>query len=429
MPARLRASWFLRAGSIALVDQGGISLSNFLTSLIVARNVDAHGFGVFTLALTLLFAGNALQGALVTGPLAVLIAGRDSEGRRQYITTTGVIQVGLILVLVALALFAAAIGAPDVAVVALAVAVTTVGWQIQEFGRRVLYIEERFSGALANDVLSYGGQVVACAALAAAGVMTPATALLAVGLTSLGAGLLGLWMVRHRLGARPSRADAMLTLRHGVWLAGGEIAQFITARLPVFLLAVLVTVAASGILGAALLVLNPLNVIVFSIWAILPMRLARVRAEQGEAAASRLFRRIQIVTTPPVIAFCLLAAVLGEFLLDLLYDNRYAGYGWLVALIAAFSVLRFHSGLIVAALWSWQKSRAIFVGQVVGAVVAVTAGTALVAALALEGAAIAMILATTTSVIVWWLAYLRRGREDEALPVGVEAAPAAGPPA
>ena len=214
-----------------------------------------------------------------------------------------------------------------------------------------------------------------------------------------------------------------------MWLAAGEVAQFVTARLPAFLVAAFVAVTASGILGAAIVVLNPLNVVLFSMWTVLPMRLARVRAEQGEEAASRLLRRIHLVTTPPVIAFCVVAAIMGEFLLDLLYDNRYAGYGWLVALIALFSILRFHSGLVVAGLWSRRLSRSIFIGQVVGAIVAVAAGVALVASLGLAGAVLAMIAATAVSTIVWWLLYLRGGVRGEAMPATVETGPAAASPA
>ena len=430
LPAPVRrVTGLARAGGIAIIDQGTISLSNFLTSVIVARSVDLHGFGLFTLALTVLFAGNAFQGALVTGPLNVLIAGRDDEGRRRFTAGIGLIQVGLIVVLAALALLAAVAGDAEVAPVALAVAVTAVGWQTQEFARRVLYVEERFPDAFANDVLSYGGQVVACAALASAGAMTPATALLAIGLTSLGAGLLGLWAVRHRLSARPVMADVVMSLRHGVWLAAGEVAQVVTGRLPAFLLAAFVAVTASGILGAALLVLNPLNVVLFSISSLLPMRLARVRAEQGEEAASRLLRRTHLITTPPVVAFCIIAAILGEFLLDLLYDNRYLGYGWLVALIALFSVLRFHSTLVIAGLWSKRLSRSIFVGQLVGAIVALGAGVALVASIGLAGAVLAMITATAVSIVIWWLLYLRGGMNGEAAAPSVEPGPAAVSPA
>jgi len=427
-PAR-RIPRLIRSGGIPLTDQAAISFSNFTTSVIVARSVDVQGFGVFTLALTLLFAANALQGSLVTGPLAVLIAGRDPEGRRRYITSIAGIQVVLIAVLAGLPLLVAAFADAETARVAVAVAVVALGWQTQEFARRVLYVEDRFAGALANDLLSYGGQVVACLALAAAGALTTVTALEAIGLTSLLAGFLGLWAVRHSLGGRPSTTDVGLTLRHGVWLAAGEVAQFATARLPAFLLAALVAVTASGVLGAALIVLNPLNVVLFSMWTVLPMRLARVRAEQGEEAASRLLRRIHILTTPPVIAFCIAAAIMGEFLLDLLYENRYLGYGWVVALIALFSILRFHSGLVMAGLWSKRLSRSIFIGQMVGAIVAVGAGVALVASLGLAGAVLAMIAATATSTIVWWLLYLRGGVHGEAMLATVETGPAAVSPA
>ena len=428
LTARRRVTGLVRSGGIALIDQGTISLSNFLTSVIVARSLDLHGFGLFTLALTLLFAGNALQGALVTGPLNVLIAGRDQDGRRRFITTIGTIQLGLIVVLEGVALLGFVMSDAELAPVALAVAVAILGWQTQEFGRRVLYVEERYADALANDFLSYGGQVAACAILAAGGGMTTVTALLGVGCTSFAAGVLALIAVRHRLGVTPSLADARLSLHHGVWLAAGEVAQFISARLPAFLVAAFVAVSASGILGAALLLLNPLNVVVFSLWSVVPMRLAKIRAEQGEEAAGRMFRHIQLVTTPPVVAFCVFAAVLGEILLDVLYGNQYSGYGWLVGILAVFSIVRFHSGLVIAGLWSRRMSRSIFTGHVVGAVVAIVAGVSLVATFGLAGAGLAMIVATTISTIVWWIAYLR-GTGDAVPDSSTPATPAAGPPA
>lgn len=411
--ARRRLPAIMRAGGLPLVDQGLISLGNFVTSLIVARTLSVHDFGIVTLALTVLFAANTLQGALVVGPLGVLSADRDEAGTRRYTATAASIQAALVLACAVLVLGSAWLWHdPEISPVLVAIAVALIGWQVQEFGRRILYVNERIQAAVLNDLLSYGGQVLLCAALALAGLLTPVTALLAIGLTSAAAGAIGLWLVRPALAARPSLADATLTLRHGAWLAAGEVAQFISARLPAFVTATLVSVAAAGVLGAALLVLNPLNVIMFSIWTVVPMRIARAAAQSGPEAADRMFRRIYLLTALPVVVFCVAAMVVADPLLEFLYGAPYRGYGWLVVLVAVFSIARFHAGLLLAGLWARRQSRAIFVGHLVGAAAAVAGGVALVAALGLAGAAVAMIVATLVSTFVYWRAYRRGNRHD-----------------
>ena len=60
---------------------------NFLTSLLLARLCAPKQFGAYVLASSALLAGSGLQGALVTGPMTVLGAGRDGQDWKSYATT------------------------------------------------------------------------------------------------------------------------------------------------------------------------------------------------------------------------------------------------------------------------------------------------------------------------------------------------------
>ncbi len=79
----------------ALADQGAQSATNFLTSLLLAKLCAPKQFGVYVLASSALLAGSGLQGALLTGPMTVLGAGRDGDDWKRYATTLAIAQVFL----------------------------------------------------------------------------------------------------------------------------------------------------------------------------------------------------------------------------------------------------------------------------------------------------------------------------------------------
>ncbi len=222
----LGASRFIKAARLPLLDQALISLANFLTTVLIARALLPEQFGIVTLAYTALFAANTLQGTLVVGPHAVLSADRDARTYADYTTSTAVSQFALAAGFGCIAIVGAYIaGDPASRAVFLAFGVAAIGWQLQEFARRVLYVEDRVAAAVANDLVSYGGQLAVIAALAMLGRLTELTAVLVVGLTSLLAAGVGLLQIRSSLRGRFSVSYVRDNLAYGKWLAGGEAAQ------------------------------------------------------------------------------------------------------------------------------------------------------------------------------------------------------------
>ncbi len=81
-----------REGYLAAVDQGIISLSNFLATLLLARNVSPTELGVYGVGFTSLRLLRAFQEGLTIQPLNAYGAGLSDQEFKQYASNTTLLQ-------------------------------------------------------------------------------------------------------------------------------------------------------------------------------------------------------------------------------------------------------------------------------------------------------------------------------------------------
>ena len=96
-----------RQGYLAAIDQGAISLSNFLATIILARNISPTELGVYGVGFVALRLVRAIQEGIAIQPLNVFGAGLADKEYRRYATATSIIQV---LLAVVSAVIVAAVG-------------------------------------------------------------------------------------------------------------------------------------------------------------------------------------------------------------------------------------------------------------------------------------------------------------------------------
>jgi hypothetical protein len=82
-------------GYLAAVDQGVISLSNFIATIILARNVDPTQLGVYGVGFITMRLVRAVQEGLIVQPMTVFGAGMDEREFKPYATSTSLFQIGL----------------------------------------------------------------------------------------------------------------------------------------------------------------------------------------------------------------------------------------------------------------------------------------------------------------------------------------------
>ena len=82
-----------KQGYLAAIDQGAISLSNFLATIILARNISPTELGVYGVGFVALRLVRAIQEGIAIQPLNVFGAGLEEKEYRRYATATSIIQV------------------------------------------------------------------------------------------------------------------------------------------------------------------------------------------------------------------------------------------------------------------------------------------------------------------------------------------------
>jgi len=384
----------------ALADQTVISLANFATTVLVARALGAGAFGAFVVATTVLLFLNSLQSALFTQPHNVLAADRHGEAYARYTGGALAAQTALSLLAAVAALAAAgaaaALSHAGVAALLAALAPAIVGWQAQEFVRRTFYTSGRPRGALANDVLAYGGQAAAVAALWHSGRLTGPTALVAIGATSALAAVAGLPWLGARLDRRAIGEAWAANWRFGKWLVGGATASWLSGHLYPVLAAAVAGPAATGIIRAAQTLLSPTQLVANAYEAELLPRAARERAQGGREAALRLVLRRSRLPLAFVALFCVAVGFAGERLLALLFTSEYAGYAGLLWLIGLGYVLTFVGRSLSIAVRTTSDTRAVFRAQAASIAVTFAVGVPLIAAFGVYGVLLGVVATALT---------------------------------
>ncbi len=392
-------------------DQALISATNFLTLIIIARNLSPTDFGAFTLAYTAIQFANSLQAALVTQPHNVLGATRSGNEYVSYTVATAISQVfftGIVAFLAAAGAVIAYLAGWSIAPLLLALILALVAWQLQEFARRVFYTEDRLALACTNDLVSYGAQAVVIFALGRAGKLTGTSALYTVAITSAVAAVWGFWEIRARLPRRAAEPRLLKTViaenwRFGKWLFGAALAAWTSDQCYPVLVGGFVSVAATGSLRAVQTIMGPTNILLRAMSQSLTPRAARIYGAGGYRALRAFVRHIILLTAPFMLAYCLLIAIFARPILTVLYGDRYRQYDWLLALIALSYALIYTRTPAIIALEARGISRPVFQTYLWLTLMVFTAGIGAIYWLGLAGAALGLVATGVVSNgILWW---------------------------
>lgn len=411
----LRLGGLLQRGFWGLCDQALISASNFMTTVVLARNLDRTDFGAFALVYAAIVFANSVQSALVTQPHNILGATRGGDDYRRYTTITAMSQLCLAALMALIALLSAVIAreaAWGIAPLLFPLVPAIVAWQLQEFVRRVLYTEGRLRAAMANDAVSYGTQAVAMVTLGRLGYLTGGRALAIVALTSAVAAAFGLWQIKDSLSRRGVWASAREhgfteNWRFGKWLFGAALALWVSGQLYPVLVGGLVSIAEAGTMRAVVTILGPTHILLIAMDTALAPAAARAYAERGQPGLQFFLKRVVMITAPVMGAYCLLIALFAAPILVALYGEQDRRYGWLLACIAFSYALSYLRSPVVIALEARRASAPIFQAHLWSSLVVLTAGVAAVRLLGLFGAALGTIANSLILSLFLWRRYRR----------------------
>jgi O-antigen/teichoic acid export membrane protein len=364
----------LHRGAWGFVDQALISAASFVTLVLIARAVTPADFGLFSIALSLIYIETTLVAAILNQPFAVISASRQNSEYRLYVTSVLLAQTlcGLTVAL-AILIVSASASILDLRSASLIfmLAPAVVAWQFQEFFRAVLYVEDRLPLAVFNDLISYGGQLLLVIYATESNLLTPAAALIIIAASSGFAAVFGLLAIRNSITRAHTqshfRANSAENWQFSRWTLGSSALTIFSSHTLPFVLAFFSGPAAAGVMRVMAATMGPTHILLRGMHASFGPMAARVYESEGVPGLRTLVRRMFYLITPLMAGYCLIAGGFARPLLSLLYGETYTDYAWLLGVTAlsyfiiflytpieiALRALRSTSALFRASLWSF----------------------------------------------------------------------------
>lgn len=393
-------SVFRAPGFLVAVDQGVVSGCSFLTTLVAARTLTVESFGQFSLALLgTLFLSN-LHRAVFTQPMNVL--GPVEPPERLEARVRAQLRAHALAVPIAAAFLAAlAIWFFPSAHLWAAALFSACALFLQDTLRRYWYTRGEIRRALANDVVSYGGQLLALAALLMLGAPSAASVFLAMGVSSLAAFALGVRTLPARGTASHFSVASMLAEHWPMarWLVLTALAVWGAGQVYPFLVAPLGP-EVIAVFAACRNLLNAVGPVVQSLGNYVPSRVAALMAGGNTRAVSHHLRTMLVHTVWVAILFLALIQGFAEELLHVVFAGKYDAAADVLRILSLGTVCSLLGSLLGAYSLAFQDSRASFIANLCATGLTFTVGVLLVSSHGVVGAAVGNAISVSSAMLV-----------------------------
>lgn len=403
-----------RAGYLAGIDQAIISISNFLATIILARNVSPTELGVYGVGFIALRLVRSVQEGIIVQPLNVFGAALDRTNFGSYATSTALIQIGLALassLSVALGgLILIAFGNDTAGPALFSLWFVFLWWQIQEFLRRVFYTRSKVNYAVLNSTIANAFRLGLMVWWASRDMLSGAAGLYAIGWGSLVAILPSLWLTRSYWTRHIANMKDTWNLNwhFGRWIMGGSIANWVAVEFYPILTAGLISFAAAGAYRAIQNLVAPVHMILRATDTFFTPRAARAYQKQGNRALDRTMRHMYLASGLPILFLLVFAVIFAEPLLQLLYGDTYVTYSNGILLMAFFYLALYAYWPLQSILKATQRSRPIFIANVAAIVTMFTIGIWAVQNYGVYGTIAGQMLNALVVNLILWGTLLRR---------------------
>lgn len=407
-------SWGSR-GTLAITDQALLAGAQFLLNILLARWLVPAKYGAFAVAYSLFLLASGVHNALLIEPMLVFGSGRHFKNRKSYLGVvlrghwiltlpTGAVLFGVGFLVGRL--HSQSVGRP-LSALGLALPLMLFAW----LTRRAFYIELKPGRAAAGSAVYFSALLVLVFGLHSRGILSPATAVFAMGAAALLSGGVELFWLRCRWPQPAERLTAAAVASehwgYGRWALASALTLWVPMNVYYMVLPAWLGLRAAGALKALMNLANPVlqSFVAFSLL-LIPL-LVRHRDRGGITLVRRSVKRIALFF---LVASSLYLAGLWFFqspLIGLLYGGRYLELrGLPILLVGSIPLVASLTRTAGGALRALERPDRVFWCYVASCGVALAAGLPLAWVFGVVGALLGLLLsyiatATTMYYFLW----------------------------
>jgi O-antigen/teichoic acid export membrane protein len=407
-----------RQGYLSAVDQGVISLSNFLATIILARNVDPTQLGVYGVGFVTLRLVRAFQDGLIVQPMNVFGAGMEKNEFKRYATSTSLFQIGLAFVSASVVAVTGwvltELGNDTAGPTLFTLWLPFLWWQMQEYIRRMLYTRGLVLNATITSIVANGVRIALMIYLVNKGMLSGISGLEAIAWGSFVALFPGMWFTRHFWTRKLAniRATWRRNWNFGRWLLGSSLTNWVAVEFYPILTAGLISFAAAGAYRALQNLVAPIHLLLRAVDTFLTPRAANLYEKNGQRALIHTLRSVYLALSIPILAILIIAVLFPEQLLFLIYGDTYLEYSNGVILMALFYALMFAYWPLQSIFKAAQLSRPIFIANILAIISMFTIGIWAILNWGVYGTIVGQVVnALVINLVLWgfWISTRRSG--------------------
>ena len=393
----------------AVLDQGLFALSNFALNILLARWLSPQDYGAFTVGFTIFLLLGTIHTALLTEPMLVFGPGKFKDRFSEYLGLliyghSGITLLGSVLLLltglgfvlygsreVAYALFGLALSAPFMLFL----------WLM----RRACYVRLQpclaaFAGGIYMILMLTGSYL-----LYRFGWLSSVTALIVMGLASLGAGI---WLIAVQQIQRPTRKGNSLPnqilkthWRYGRWAVSSSALSWVPGNICFLLLPLWWGLEASAALKAMFNLLLPILHMNAALSVLLVPTFVRAH---GKAKLESKVRLASLAFVAGGFVYWILLGLFHTPVLRFLYAGQYTEHARLLWFLGLLPLSAGIVAVLGGALRAIERPNQVFWCYVASSVVALSLAIWLVMFRGVEGAAVALLASslTTAGTMAWF---------------------------
>ena len=408
---------WIHKGGLALLDQGLISGSNFIISILLARWLTPEFYGAYAVAFGIYVLLQLIYGALILEPMAVFGGAAYRRCLREYCGSMLWIHLGIsvaiCLIVGSSAAVAHALGwAGGLSGALLGVALASPCLLLLWFARRAFYLEmspgRAATGSLLYCVFLLGGLYLGFRY----SLLSPFKVFLLMGIAALVADVFLLIRLRSELPmgepAPVLRESWQRHWRYGRWALASCIASWMPTYIFYPLLSTFSGIAQSGELRALMNFFSPLDQTLSALSLLFLPYAARMQAEHGNRGLVSLTRNLMVLSVIGAAVYWGLVVGFRGPIFRLLYAGKYTNVAYLLPVLALGSIFWTAGYGPAIALRAIESPKSIFAAYSATTLISLLVGVPATRAFGLKGAVWASNAAEIASFVV--LMFLMRSK-------------------
>lgn len=415
-------------GALAILDQGLISGSNFIISIILARTLSPGDYGVYALAFEVLLLLTVAYTSLVLEPMSVFGSSVYREHSREYFgALLRAHAAGSVVIVFLISASAATVylinPASSLAGALMGVSVAGPLVLLYWMARRTYYMRLSPRGALTGGGVYCLVLMCGLFTLTHWKLLSPMSAFLLLGAGSATASLFMLKALRPRLSGRDLHLRASEVLRrhwvYGRWALASAIPScFFSGAMYYLLLSQFGGLGDAGEMKALLNLNSPVSQAFVAVSLLSLPYASHVFHRDGTGSLSRLISRMTLLYVGGPVLYWIVIVAFGGPVVHLLYGGKYTMVAGLLPLLALGSVFRISVSANANILRAMESPSTVCGIYASVGVLSVLAGIPLVWRYHVLGAVITFTLCAISASLLALFTVLRRTARGAAAPSG-----------